>query len=134
MIYACLGVAEIRSVFNRRVKIWLINNRVCSEVENSHALPFLNVEALHEFLTLGLVEGERKAAKKFREWVLQNLSENFRIHVISVVYSLSLTILPSHPTIHLFQIAQRQAKKHQMPGTSRAKSGLPLLCLMPENA
>ena len=72
-IYASLGVSEIWRVFNRRVEIWHLNTLAYSEAENSRAFPFLNVEALNEFLTLGLTEGERKAAKKFREWVLENL-------------------------------------------------------------
>jgi Uma2 family endonuclease len=72
-IYAGLGVSEIWRVFNRRVEIWLLNNHDYSEVNTSRAFPFLNVEILNEFLTLGLAEGERIAAKKFREWVLQTL-------------------------------------------------------------
>ncbi len=72
-IYAGLGVAEIWRVFNRRVEIWLLNDLAYSESENSRAFPFLTIEALNEYLTLGLIEGERKAAKKFREWVLRNI-------------------------------------------------------------
>jgi Uma2 family endonuclease len=72
-IYAGLGVSEIWRVFNRRVEFWQLNNHDYSEVNTSRAFPFLNVEILNEFLTLGLAEGERIAAKKFREWVLQTL-------------------------------------------------------------
>ena len=72
-IYAGLGVSEIWRVFNRRVEIWLLNDLAYFESENSHAFPFLTIESLNEHLTLGLIVGERKAAKKFREWVLQNL-------------------------------------------------------------
>ena len=72
-IYAGLGVSEIWRVFNRRVEIWLLSDLTYFESENSRAFPFLTVEALNEHLMLGLTEGERKAAKIFREWVLKNL-------------------------------------------------------------
>jgi Uma2 family endonuclease len=72
-IYADLGVSEIWRVFNRRVEIWLLNDLTYFESENSQAFPFLTVEVLNEHLTLGLIEGERKTAKIFRQWILKNL-------------------------------------------------------------
>ncbi len=72
-IYAGLGVSEIWRVFNRRVEVWLLNDLAYFESENSRAFPFLTVEVLNEHLTLGLIEGERKTAKNFRQWILKNL-------------------------------------------------------------
>ncbi|MBL8203560.1 MAG: Uma2 family endonuclease [Blastocatellia bacterium] len=68
-IYAGLGVPEIWRVFNRRVDIWRLTDAAYEESRQSAAFPFLMVEALNEFLLLGLAEGERKAAQALREWV-----------------------------------------------------------------
>ena len=68
-IYAGLGVPEIWRVFNRRIEIWVLAGNSYNEARNSHALSFLTVDALNEFLALGLSEGERKAANALRDWV-----------------------------------------------------------------
>jgi Uma2 family endonuclease len=68
-IYAGLGVPEIWRVFNRRIDIWLLAEVDYQESFHSAAFPFLTMEALNQFLLLGLAEGERKAAQALREWM-----------------------------------------------------------------
>ena len=68
-IYAGLGVPEIWRVFNRRVEIWLLAEMGYEESQTSGAFPFVTLDALNEFLLLGLTEGERKAAQAFRDWI-----------------------------------------------------------------
>jgi hypothetical protein len=41
--------------------------------ETSLAFPFLTEAALNEYLSLGLTEGERKAARAFRAWIREPL-------------------------------------------------------------
>ncbi|MFN7928423.1 MAG: Uma2 family endonuclease [Blastocatellia bacterium] len=71
-IYAGLGVPEIWRVFNRRVEIWRLTEVDYEEAAHSTAFPFLTTEALNEFLSRGLTEGERKAAQALRDWVKSN--------------------------------------------------------------
>ena len=75
-IYAALGVPEIWRVFNRRVEIWTLADNTFTEVNNSLAFSFLTVDALNQFLALGLSEGERKASRALRDWVRENAGRN----------------------------------------------------------
>ncbi|MBS1809135.1 MAG: Uma2 family endonuclease [Acidobacteria bacterium] len=68
-IYAGLGVPEIWRIFNRQIEIWLLTERNYEESPTSRAFPFVTMEALNEFLMIGLTEGERKAAQTFRDWI-----------------------------------------------------------------
>lgn len=70
-IYAALGVPEIWRVANWHVSLWALAETQYEEVTVSQAFPFLPTEALNEFLTLGLSDGERKAAQALREWLAQ---------------------------------------------------------------
>ena len=67
-IYAGLGVPELWRISNQYVQIWLLRGTDYDVSETSLAFPFLTVDALNEHLALGLAEGERKAARAFREW------------------------------------------------------------------
>ncbi|HZS07878.1 MAG TPA: Uma2 family endonuclease [Blastocatellia bacterium] len=71
-IYAALGVPEIWRITKRQVRIWLLEGNVYNESPVSRAFPFLPAQTLNEFLARGLAEGERKAARAFREWVRGN--------------------------------------------------------------
>jgi Uma2 family endonuclease len=68
-IYARLGVPEIWRVFSQRVSFWLLNKDTYLESEQSHSFPFLSAQILNEYVEQGLMSGERKAAKAFREWI-----------------------------------------------------------------
>lgn len=68
-IYAGLGVPEIWRFYLNQVRIWLLVEDHYEESSNSRAFPSLTSEALSEFVAKGLAEGERKAARMFREWV-----------------------------------------------------------------
>ncbi len=39
------------------------------DVEHSHSFPFLSAQTLNTYLEQGLLSGERRAAKAFREWI-----------------------------------------------------------------
>ena len=68
-IYAALGVPEIWRLFKGEISFHhLIDGRYQQSV-HSRAFPFLSAPTLIEFVTRGLTEGERKAAKAFRAWV-----------------------------------------------------------------
>ncbi len=71
-IYAALGVPEIWRISKRQVVIWLLSDNSYQPSPMSRAFPFLPAEKLNEFLAKGLAEGERKAARAFREWVQEN--------------------------------------------------------------
>lgn len=71
-IYAALGVPEIWRISKRQVVIWLLTDSSYEPSPVSRAFPFLPAEKLNEFLAKGLAEGERKAARAFREWVREN--------------------------------------------------------------
>ena len=68
-IYARLGVPEIWRVFSQQVSFWLLSGTTYLEAEHSHSFPFLTVQILNEYLEQGLLSGERRAAKAFREWI-----------------------------------------------------------------
>ena len=71
-IYAALGVPEIWRISKRQMVIWLLVGSDYQSSPVSRAFPFLPVEKLNEFLAKGLAEGERKAARAFREWVREH--------------------------------------------------------------
>jgi Uma2 family endonuclease len=71
-IYAGLGVAEIWRVYKGKVRIFLLDEDIYNESSVSRAFPFLSNETLSEFLAKGIAEGERKAAKAFREWLSEH--------------------------------------------------------------
>jgi Uma2 family endonuclease len=71
-IYAALGVPEIWRVTRNQVHIWMLDESRYNESNVSRAFPFLPADKLNECLTLGLAEGERKAAKVCREWVREH--------------------------------------------------------------
>ncbi len=68
-IYARLGVPEIWRVFSQQVSFWLLDGNTYIEAEQSHSFPFLTVQILNQYLEQGLMSGERRAAKAFREWI-----------------------------------------------------------------
>jgi Uma2 family endonuclease len=72
-IYAGLGVPELWRVSNQYVQIWLLRGEDYELSETSLAFPFLTEAALNEYLSLGLTEGERKAARAFRAWIREPL-------------------------------------------------------------
>jgi Uma2 family endonuclease len=71
-IYAGLEVPEIWRVTRRQVQFFLLAGNSYEESPISRAFPFLTVQVLSEFIARGLEEGERKAAKAFREWVREH--------------------------------------------------------------
>lgn len=75
-IYAGLGVPEIWRVYKREVRIFLLDEDIYNESPISRAFPFLSNQVLSEFLTKGIVEGERAAAKAFREWLSEHRHTN----------------------------------------------------------
>lgn len=68
-IYARLGVPEIWRVFSQQVNFWRLRRNTYHEVKYSHCFPFLIVQILNEYLEQGLLSGERRAAKAFRDWI-----------------------------------------------------------------
>ncbi|MFN7947007.1 MAG: Uma2 family endonuclease [Blastocatellia bacterium] len=70
-IYAALGVPEIWRIIRNQVHIRLLEAGEYKESAISRAFPFVSADKLNECLALGLAEGERTAAKAFREWVRQ---------------------------------------------------------------
>lgn len=71
-IYASLNIPELWRLYKNEVKFFVLVKGKFQESETSRTFPFLTSKALTEFLTLGLAEGERKAAKGFREWISGN--------------------------------------------------------------
>ena len=72
-IYAALGVPEIWRERKKVVRFYVLSGASYVEVSNSRAFPFLDSVSLSEFLTIGLAEGSRKAARAFRAWVREHL-------------------------------------------------------------
>ncbi len=68
-IYARLGVPEIWRVFSQQASFWLLSGNTYLEAEHSRSFPFLTVQILNKYLEQGLLSGERRAAKAFREWI-----------------------------------------------------------------
>lgn len=68
-IYARLGVPEIWRVFSQQVSFWLLSNDAYVEAEHSRSFSFLTAQVLNKYLELGLMSGERNAAKAFRDWI-----------------------------------------------------------------
>lgn len=68
-IYAALGVPEIWRLARRQLRIHLLGGDRYDESPISREFPFLTAQVLTEFMAIGLKEGERKAARGFREWV-----------------------------------------------------------------
>jgi Uma2 family endonuclease len=68
-IYARLGVPEIWRVFSQQVSFWQLSGSDYLEVDHSLSFPFLTVQILNEYLEQGLLSGERRAAKAFRDWI-----------------------------------------------------------------
>ncbi|MBL8207695.1 MAG: Uma2 family endonuclease [Blastocatellia bacterium] len=68
-IYARLGVPEIWRVFSQQVSFWRLSNNRYIEADHSHSFPFLTSQTLNEYLEQGLMSGERRAAKAFRDWI-----------------------------------------------------------------
>ena len=68
-IYARLGVPEIWRVFSQQVSFWLLSGNTYVEAEHSHSFQFLTSTILNEYLEQGLMSGERRAAKTFRDWI-----------------------------------------------------------------
>ena len=73
-IYAALGVPEIWRERKKVVRFYVLGEASYVEVSNSRAFPFLDSVSLSKFLTIGLAEGSRKAARAFRAWVREHHS------------------------------------------------------------
>jgi Uma2 family endonuclease len=71
-IYAMLGVPEIWRLARRELTIHILSGGLYHQSPISHAFPFLEARVLSEFIARGLRDGERKAAREFREWVREN--------------------------------------------------------------
>jgi Uma2 family endonuclease len=71
-IFAAFGVSEIWRIPDNKVSIWLLTDGEYVESPVSRAFPFLPTDVINEMLAKGLAEGERKAARAFREWVREN--------------------------------------------------------------
>ena len=71
-IYAALGVPEIWRERKKVVRFYVLGEASYVEVSNSRTFPFLDSVTLSEFLTIGLAEGSRKAARAFRAWVREH--------------------------------------------------------------
>ena len=69
VIYAALGVPELWRVQKKTVRIYVLSGDNYTESPTSRTFPFLGAKTLSEFLTLGLAEGGRKAARAFRIWL-----------------------------------------------------------------
>jgi len=68
-IYAGLGVPELWRVHHRQVRFWVLADDEYRESEYSRAFPFLTADAISRFLEQGILEGSRKAAQAFRQWI-----------------------------------------------------------------
>ena len=68
-IYARMGVPEIWRLHDKTVKFHLLQGDVYQESPVSRAFPFLTSAILSQFVAQGLSEGERLAAKAFRQWL-----------------------------------------------------------------
>jgi Uma2 family endonuclease len=68
-IYARLGVPEIWRVLHQQVAFWRLRRNNYHEVKYSQCFPFLTAQILNEYLEQGLLSGERRAAKAFRQWI-----------------------------------------------------------------
>ncbi len=68
-IYARLGVPEIWRVVSQQVSFWLLDGNNYIEAEHSRSFPFVTPQTLNEYLEQGLLSGERRAAKAFRNWI-----------------------------------------------------------------
>ncbi|HST20340.1 MAG TPA: Uma2 family endonuclease [Blastocatellia bacterium] len=71
-IYSGLGVPEIWRVKGRSLEIHLRAENNYEQSLTSRAFPSLSAQTLSEFLAQGFVEGERKTASAFRDWVRQH--------------------------------------------------------------
>jgi Uma2 family endonuclease len=68
-IYAALDVPEVWRLARGKLMIHLLTGDSYADSLRSHAFPFLTAQVLSGYIALGLEEGERKAARAFREWV-----------------------------------------------------------------
>ena len=68
-LYARLAVPEIWHVAQQQVTFWRLRRNSYHEVKHSHCFPFLTAQTLNEYLEQGLMSGERRAAKAFRQWI-----------------------------------------------------------------
>lgn len=68
-IYAGLGVSELWRVHDHQVRFWVLTGEDYEESEHSRAFPFLTSEVLSRFLEQGILEGSRKTAQAFRQWI-----------------------------------------------------------------
>ncbi|MBI3652878.1 MAG: hypothetical protein HY231_17780 [Acidobacteria bacterium] len=62
---------EIWRVYKSKVEIYLLEGQTYTSSSVSRAFPFLTAQTISEFLVKGIIEGERKAARAFREWLRQ---------------------------------------------------------------
>jgi len=71
-IYAGLGVPELWRIYQRRVRIWLLEGGPYAESSHSRAFPFLTADVISDFLEKGITGSSRKAAQEFRQWIRQH--------------------------------------------------------------
>ena len=71
-IYSALGVPEIWRIKGGSLEIHLLAENNYEQSPTSRAFPSLSAQTLMEFMTKGLVEGERKTARAFRDWVREH--------------------------------------------------------------
>lgn len=75
-IYAALGVTEIWRIHKQEVRIHVLEQTAYAESVSSRVFPFLSAATLSQFLSLGMKEGGRKAAKALRHWLREQHSAN----------------------------------------------------------
>ena len=71
-IYSALGVPEIWRIKGRSLEIHLLAENNYEQSPTSRAFPLLSAQTLSEFMAKGFVEGERKTARAFRDWVREH--------------------------------------------------------------
>jgi len=71
-IYAGLGVLELWRVYQRLVRIWVLEGDSYVESSHSRAFPFLPEDVISDFLEKGITGSSRKAANEFRQWIQQH--------------------------------------------------------------
>lgn len=73
-IYARIGVPEIWCLYGETVRFHLLTGGVYQGSQTSLAFPFLTAGVVSHFLAQSLQEGERRAARAFRDWLREHLN------------------------------------------------------------
>lgn len=71
-IYSALGVPEIWRIKGDSLQIYLLVENNYEQSPASRAFTFLSARTLSQYMAKGVVEGERKVARAFRDWVREH--------------------------------------------------------------